>query len=74
MLETLTLSAGFIFLIIVLLVWETIWKFMGMWRASKNNSKGWFVVIGILNTLGILPILYLYVFGKKKSSTKKKRR
>lgn len=66
MIETLNLSAEIWALIIVIGVWEMIWKFMAMWRASKNNSVAWFIVLGILNTIGILPILYIYVFGKKK--------
>jgi uncharacterized membrane protein len=73
------ISAGFLVLIIILMIWETVWKFLGMWRAAKNNSKAWFIVIGIINTIGILPILYLYVFSKDKklktkSVSKKKKR
>ncbi|BFD25064.1 MAG: DUF5652 family protein [Candidatus Parcubacteria bacterium] len=37
-----------------------------LWKAAKNSNKGWFVVILILNTLAILEILYIFVFGKKK--------
>lgn len=66
MIESLNLSIGMWVLIIIIGIWEMIWKFMAMWRASKNNSVIWFVVLGILNTLGILSILYIYVFGKKK--------
>ena len=39
---------------------------MGMWKAAKNGSKGWFIAIFIINSAGILPILYIYIFGKKK--------
>jgi hypothetical protein len=38
-------------------------------RYGKLQSlikKKWFAAILVLNTAGILPILYLYVFGKKK--------
>jgi len=53
-------------LLIPLAVWEAVWKGLGMWRAGRNNQPGWFVVIFILNTLGILPILYLWFFQKKR--------
>jgi len=51
-------------LIYVLVIWSLIWKGFGLWRASKNNSPAWFIAILILNTLGILEILYLFVFSK----------
>jgi len=53
-------------LLIVLIIWEAIWKGIGMWKAGRNNQMVWFVLIFILNTAGILPILYLAFFQKKK--------
>ena len=52
--------------IIVLTIWEGIWKALGLWKAGRNNQIVWFVSIFIFNTFGILPILYLLVFQKKK--------
>lgn len=52
-------------LIIILGLWDLAWKAWGMWHASRNNQVWWFVAILIFNTLGILPILYIYVFSKK---------
>ncbi len=51
--------------LIVILIVILILKGSAMWRASKNNSKGWFWALLILNTAGILPLLYLTVFSKK---------
>ena len=48
----------------ILAVWELVWKGMGLWRAARNSQSGWFVAMLLLNTLGLLPILYLHVFGK----------
>lgn len=50
----------------LLVLWEVVWKGIGLWHAARNSQKYWFVAILILNTVGILPILYLYVFGGKK--------
>lgn len=47
-----------------LLIWAIVWKGFALWRAAKNDSVGWFVALMILNTLGILEILYIYVFSK----------
>ncbi|OGN19862.1 MAG: hypothetical protein A3F25_02420 [Candidatus Yanofskybacteria bacterium RIFCSPHIGHO2_12_FULL_45_19b] len=49
----------------VLLVWSVIWKGIALWRSARLGSKGWFVALLIINTLGILEILYIYVFSKK---------
>ncbi|HEX8994275.1 MAG TPA: DUF5652 family protein [Candidatus Paceibacterota bacterium] len=48
----------------VLLVWSIVWKGLALWAAARDGSKVWFVVLLILNTAGILEILYLYVFRK----------
>jgi len=54
-----------VFLIIIIL-WEGVWKLIAMWKAAKNNSYAWFIVLAIINTVGILPILYIFVFSKIK--------
>lgn len=51
---------------VLLAIWEIVWKGLGLWTAAKNNQKYWFVAILVINSVGILPILYLYVFGGKK--------
>jgi hypothetical protein len=51
----------------IILVWSYAWKGFALYRAGANHSPAWFVVLVIFNTLGILEILYLFVFGKKKS-------
>ena len=52
-------------LVFVIAIWTLVWKGMALWKAAKEGSKGWFVVLLLVNTLGILEILYLYVFSKK---------
>lgn len=53
-------------LIVVLAFWSSIWKAFALYRAGANRSVPWFVVLFVVNTLGILEILYLFVFSKKK--------
>ncbi len=42
---------------------------MGMWKAARNSQLGWFIAILIVNSIGILPILYIYFFQKKQEGT-----
>jgi len=59
--------AGFPALLIILLaIWEIIWKGKALMKAAKREEKGWFWAILVINTLGLLPIAYLYYFSKKK--------
>ena len=53
-----------ILLMLVFLVWSFIWKGLALWQSARNGHKGWFVALLLINTLGILEILYIYVFGK----------
>ena len=57
-------------ILFVLAIWELVWKAWGMWQAARNNQSGWYIAILLLNTLGILPILYIYVFGPKSADLK----
>ena len=50
--------------LVVLMIWSLVWKALAMWKAARKGDKIWFVVFLIINTLGILDILYIYVFSK----------
>ena len=59
---------GMVLGIVLGVVWTLIWKTLAMWRAAKVGSKVWFVILLVVNTLGILDIIYLYVISKPKKS------
>jgi hypothetical protein len=50
--------------LIPFLVLELIFKGIALWKASKNNQKYWFVGLLMLNTAGLVPLLYLKFFQK----------
>ena len=60
-----------LWLFVGILTWTIIWKLTGMWKAAQKKSLIWFIILGVVNTVGILPILYIYVFSKIKISKKK---
>ncbi len=53
-------------IILTLTIFEFVMKLIAMWRAGRNNHLVWFILIGIINTAGILPIIYLLINRKKK--------
>jgi hypothetical protein len=53
-------------LLVIVVIWSLVWKGIALWRAAHNNHTAWFVVLLIVNTLGILEIIYLLTAGKKR--------
>jgi len=47
-----------VLLIIVILVLLTL-KGLSLWYASRKEQKWWFVILLVINTLGILELIYL---------------
>jgi hypothetical protein len=54
-------------LIILLALWTIPWKGVALWKSARKSDKWWFIALLIINTLGILEILYIYIFSKKKT-------
>jgi hypothetical protein len=59
-------------LLVVVLVWSLFWKGRALWKSAKNNQKYWFIAILIVNTVGMLEIIYISFFQKKLTPTKSK--
>ncbi len=53
-------------LVLLAVIWTLVWKGIALWKAGQNGHKGWFVALFLLNTLGILEIVYIVWFGQKK--------
>ena len=58
---------GFVFLLLT--IWSLYWKARALWRAAQTGEKRWFIALLIINTAGILEILYLYAFSKPSNTT-----
>ena len=62
-----------LWLLIALLVWSVLWKLLALWKSARKNHPVWFIVIALVNTIGILEILYIYIFSEIKSLKNRKR-
>jgi hypothetical protein len=70
MMSQLGIPAWAFCILAMLLVWEYVWKLLALWKAAGKKSVVWFVVLALVNTMGILEILYIFVFSKMKNSAK----
>lgn len=56
---------------LLLIAWSLFWKGWALWRAARNEHKIWFVALLVINTVGILEILYIFIWGKPKEDAVK---
>jgi hypothetical protein len=54
---------------VVLFAWSIVWKGLALWRAAHKEQKWWFMAFLVINTLGILEIIYLYVISVDRKSS-----
>lgn len=48
-----------------LMIWDLVWKGLALWKAAREQSRYWFIALLLLNTAGILPIVYLLMHTRK---------
>ena len=53
-------------LAVIVAVWSLAWKGVALWKSARSGHLVWFVIFIIANTAGILEIIYLAFFRKKK--------
>lgn len=49
----------------LLVTWSIIWKGVALWHSARNKQIVWYIVLLIVNTVGILEIVYLKFFKKE---------
>lgn len=53
--------------LLVAFIWTIFWKGLAFWRAARSGQKYWLVTFLIINNdLGIIEIVYLFWFAKKR--------
>jgi len=72
--ETLSTGAGLpIWALAILIIWTLIWKGAALWKSARLTQPIWFIVLLVVNTAGILEILYIFLFSKMKLKPSKKK-
>lgn len=53
------------FFSLVLLAWALAWKGVALWKSAELRQKKWFIAILVINTFGLLEIIYLFFVAKR---------
>ena len=48
----------------VMILWSLFWKSLALWHSARRGQEWWFIAILLLNTAGILEIVYLFGVAK----------
>ncbi len=60
-------------LLFFIFAWIALWKGLSLWKAARLNQPVWFVVLLVVNTFGLVEILYIFLFSEiKKQPAHKK--
>jgi len=67
--ESINLLAGLVgvdpILVALAIIWSLVWKGLALWKSAGLRQKYWFIAILIINTLGVLEIIYIFFVAKK---------
>ncbi len=54
-------------LFVIMAIWSLAWKGAALWKAARRGEPKWFIALLILNTVGILEIIYIFFFANRNS-------
>jgi methionyl-tRNA synthetase len=58
---------GFAWLVFPLMIWSLLWKGLALWHAGRRADEKWFIGLLLINSIGILEIVYLFAILKLKT-------
>lgn len=47
-----------------LIILDLVLKAFALWRSARNDHKYWFIALLIINSAGIVPLVYIIFFSK----------
>ena len=62
---------GFLGLIFLFAILDIVLKGFALWRSARREEKGWFIALLVVNSLGILPAIYLLTHKEKGKKSRK---
>lgn len=61
-------ALAYLIFIPVLVVWSAAWKGVALWLAGRNRQLAWYIVMFIINTAGVLEIIYIFAFSRRRKA------
>ena len=55
----------FLVFLAISVLWTIPLKGIALWKSAQLSHKKWFIVLLVVNTFGILEIIYIYFVAKK---------
>lgn len=53
--------------LILVSLWSLFWKGLALWHSAQRGRHWWFAALLIINTVGVLEIVYLFGVAKLKT-------
>ena len=54
--------------IVLLIIWELVWKGIALWHAARMGKTVWFIALLLVNSVGILPLFFLWYTRKQRGA------
>lgn len=65
------MNYGVFGLLIPFVILDLVLRGFSLWKAAKRNQNIWFIALLIINSMGILPLIYLVLNRDQNESPKK---
>jgi len=49
---------------VIFAIWTIFWKGFALWKAASKKQLIWFILLLVINTLGILEIVYVFLLNR----------
>ena len=67
MTETIAISTGGLIVLVIAMIWTLVWTAIALWKSARNKQTVWFIVMLLVNTLGLIEVIYLAFFQKNRN-------
>lgn len=46
------------------LIWSIFWKGLALWKSAQKKQLIWFILLLIVNTVGLMEIMYIFFLNR----------
>jgi hypothetical protein len=58
-------------IILLIAIWTIPWKGLALWKSARRGDRAWFIALLLINTVGVLELLYIFFFSERKNISNK---